>query len=80
MSVANNCIAACELVSLLVVTVDDIEHSYLSTIRIAYGDGVLGYIRICGCLPCGPVHNLNGAGLDAHGIAASLRIILAYDK
>ena len=80
MSVANNGVAACELVGLLVVAVDDVEVSYLCAVRIADGNRVLGYVWVRCCLPCCPVHNLNSAGLDAHGVSAWLWIVLAYDE
>ena len=80
MSVANDGVAACELVGLLVVAVDNIEVSYLCAVRIADGNRVLCYVWVRCCLPCCPVHNLNSAGLDAHGVTTWLWIVLAYDK
>ena len=80
MSVANDGVAACELVGLLVVAVDNIEVSYLCAVRIADGNRVLCYVWVRCCLPCCPVHNLNSAGLDAHGVSAWLWIVLTYDE
>ena len=75
-SVANDGVTANELLSLLIVTVDDVEISHLYTIRITNRNGILGHVGIRRSLPCGPVHNLDGARLNAQCVAAGLRVVL----